>query len=142
MSRLLPRDQFPPGLDKGDYVALSMAEFRDAYDAFSAGLEGSLPRDPDFPTEYQEASTGKATPMPDTPFGRGWYAAGKRFDDDAKRISFYGRVQDIMPIALSTKYRKYVDREAGELHVALLAAVATVRFSSRTTPKAMRAAFE
>ena len=47
-----------------------------------------------------------------------------------------------MPIAAEKKYRKYVDREAGSFHIALLAAVAMLRFSFRTTPKALRAAFD
>jgi hypothetical protein len=49
MSNLLPRDQFPPGLDKGDYVALGVSEFRDGYATFSASLDGKLPQDPTFP---------------------------------------------------------------------------------------------
>ena len=47
-----------------------------------------------------------------------------------------------MPIAAGKKYDKYVDRQAGSFHIALLAAVAMVRFSFRTTPKALRAAFD
>ena len=140
--RLLPLDQFPPGVDRGDYVTLTMEEFLEAYDTFSAGLEGKLPRDPDYPTEYQEATTGKATPLPDTAFGRAWYAAGKLFDDEARRVSYYARVQHIMPIALSKKYNKYVDREGGGFHAALLMAIARVQFSSRTTSNAMRSSFD
>jgi hypothetical protein len=59
-----------------------------------------------------------------------------------KWISFYQRVEKVMPIAADKKYSKYVDREAGSFHIALLAAVAAVRFSFRTTPKALRAAFD
>ena len=47
-----------------------------------------------------------------------------------------------MQIAADKKYNKYVDRQAGSFHIALLAAVAAVRFSFRTTPKALRAAFD
>jgi hypothetical protein len=47
-----------------------------------------------------------------------------------------------MPIALDRTYAKYVNREAGSFHVALLRAVAAVRFSSRTTPKALLSAFD
>jgi hypothetical protein len=64
------------------------------------------------------------------------------FADEAKRISLYQRVEKVMPIATEKKYRKYVDREAGSFHIALLAAVAAVHFSFRTTPKALRAAFD
>jgi hypothetical protein len=47
-----------------------------------------------------------------------------------------------MPIAAEKQYRKYVDREAASFHFALLAAVAMVHFSFRTTPKALRTAFD
>lgn len=86
--------------------------------------------------------TGAAKPLEDTPFNRAWIAAGKLFSDEAKRISFYQRVEKVMPIAADKKSSKYVDREAGSFHIALLAAVAVVRFSFRTTPKALRAAFD
>jgi hypothetical protein len=94
------------------------------------------------PTEYHDAVTGAAKPVEDTPFNRAWIAAGKLFADEAKRISFYQRVEKVMPVAADKKYKKYVEREAGSLHIALLAAVAAVRFSFRTTPKALRAAFD
>jgi len=142
MSKLLPRSQFPAGLDKGDYVALTAEEFRAGYDTFSAGIAGELPVDPAFPTEYQDGRTGEATPLPDTPFNRAWYAASKLFTDEAKRVSFGARLERVMPIALDRKYAKYVNRQAGSLHIALLLAVATVRFSSRTTAKALRSAFD
>jgi hypothetical protein len=64
------------------------------------------------------------------------------FADEGKRISFYQRVEKVMPFAADKKYRKYVDGEAGSFHIALLGAVAAVRFSFRTTPKALRAAFD
>jgi hypothetical protein len=142
MNRLLPRDQFPPGLDRGNYVALEIEEFRHAYDVFSASLDGLLPRDPDFPAEVQDAQTGLAVPLEDTPFNRAWFASGKLFVDDAKRVSFYARVAEVMPIALDRRYAKYVNRGRGSFHVALLGAVAGVAFSSRTKPKALRAAFD
>ena len=142
MSARLPRDQFPSGIDQGDYVTLSLDEFRHGYDVFSAGIEGSLPPDPMFPAVYQDARTGEPMPMEDMPFSRVWFASGKLFSDVAKRISFYARVTHVMDIALARKYSKYVNRRAGSLHVALLGAVAGVRFSSRTTPKALREAFD
>jgi hypothetical protein len=126
----------------GDFVPLTVEEFRNGYATFSDGLDGKLPRDPDFPTEYHDAVTGTARPVEDTPFNRAWIAAGKLFSDEAKRISFYQRVEKVMPIAADKKYSKYVDREAGSFHIALLAAVATVRFSFRTTPKALRSSFD
>ena len=47
-----------------------------------------------------------------------------------------------MPIALGRKYAKYLDRKEGSMDVALLGAVAAVRFSSKTKPKALRAALD
>ena len=80
--------------------------------------------------------------MEDTLFNRAYYAATKQFDDLAARVSFGWRVQTVLPIAMTKKYRKYVNFDAGSLHVALLAAVVNVRGSYRTTPKALRAAFD
>jgi hypothetical protein len=57
-------------------------------------------------------------------------------------MSFYERVIKIMPIALDRKYARYVNRARGSFHIALLVAVAKVGFSSRTTPKALRTAFD
>lgn len=127
-----PRGRFPPDLDTGsDYAALSSGEFRAGYDTFSAGIAGKLPFDPTFPT-----------PLPDTPFNRAWHAADRLFTDEAKRISFGARIHRVIPIALDRKYAKYVDRPTNWFHIALMTTVAAVRFSSRTTPKMLRAAFD
>lgn len=142
MSSRFPSGQFPPDLDKGDYVPLSSGEFRAAYDMFSAGLAGKLPFDPSFPTEYQHARTGVVTPLPDTPFNRAWYAGGKLFADEPKQISFGARIHRVVPIALDEKYAKYIDRRTNWFHISLMTAMAAVRFSSKTTPKALRAAFD
>jgi hypothetical protein len=142
MSAQVPIGDRRAAIISGEFVPLTVEEFRNGYATFSDGLDGKLPRDPDFPTEYHDAVTGAAKPVEDTPFNRAWIAAGKLFADEAKRISFYQRVEKVMPIAADKKYRKYVDREAGSFHIALLAAVAAVRFSFRTTPKALRAAFD
>jgi hypothetical protein len=84
--------------------------------------------------------TDAATPLPDTPFTRAWTAAGKMFTDEAKRISFFTRVGTVMPFITDKKYAKYV--HANSMHVALTTAIATVPFGARTTPKALRAAFD
>ena len=73
---------------------------------------------------------------------RAWYAGGKLFADDAQRTSFHWRVNTVMPIAESPKYWKYVDDQAGSMHIPLLSAVATVRGSLRTPSKTLRAAFD
>ena len=80
----------------GEFVPLTVQEFRNGYATFSDGLDGKLPRDPDFPTEYHDAVTGAAKPVEDSPFNRAWIAAGKLFADEAKRISFYQRVEKVM----------------------------------------------
>jgi hypothetical protein len=84
--------------------------------------------------------TGAATPLPDTPFNSASTAAGKMFTDEAKRISFYTRVGTVMPFITDKKYARHV--HANSMHVALMTAIATVPFSVRTTPKALRAAFD
>src|SRR6267154_5425471 len=142
MSSPVPKGALRAAIISGEFLPLTVEEFRNGYATFSDGLDGKLPRDPDFPTEYHDAVTGSAKPVEDTPFNRAWIAAGKLFTDEAKRISFYQRVEKVMPIAADKKYSKYVDREAGSFHIALLGAVAAVRFSFRTTPKALRVAFD
>ncbi len=142
MSSQVPKGDRRAAIISGEFVPLTVQEFRNGYATFSDGLDGNLPHDPDFPTEYHDAVTGTAKPVEDTPFNRAWIAAGKLFTDEAKRISFYQRVEKVMPIAADKKYGKYVDRQGGSFHIALLAAVAAVRFSFRTTPKALRAAFD
>ena len=117
--------------DKADYVALSTGEFRAAYDTFNAGIAGKLPFDPSFPAS-----------LPNTAFNRARYTAGKLLADESKRLSFGARIQHVLPIALDRKYAKYVNREAGWFHLELLTAMAVVRFSSKTTVKALRAAFD
>jgi hypothetical protein len=142
MSAQIPTHDRRTAIISGEFVPLTVEEFRNGYATFSDGLDGKLPRDLDFPAEYHDAVTGTARPVEDTPFNRAWIAAGKLFTDEAKRISFYQRVEKVMPVAADKKYSKYVDRQAGSFHIALLAAVAAVRFSFRTTPKALRAAFD
>jgi hypothetical protein len=138
----LPLGDRRAAIASGEFVPLTSEEFREAYATFGDGLDGKLPRDPDFPTEYHDAVTGAARPLQDTPFNRAWIAAGKLFADESKRISFYQRVEKVVPIAEDKKYSRYVDRNAGSYHIALLAAVAAVRFSYRTTPKALRTNFD
>jgi len=130
------------GIDGGEFVRLTVEEFRHGYATFDAAMEGELPPDPDFPTEVRDAVTGAATPVADTPFNRAWIAAGKTFTDDAKRISFYKRVEIVMGLIKDRKYSKYVGYGTNSLHIALLSAIATVPFSIRTTKKALRAAFD
>ena len=116
---------------QADYVALSSGEFRAAYDTFSAAIAGKLPFDPTFPAS-----------SPDTPFNRALHAANRLFSDEAKRISCDARIHRVIPIAFDRKYAKYIDRQTGWFHIALMTAAAAVPFSSRTTPKTLRAGFD
>jgi hypothetical protein len=139
MSELLPRDQFPPGLDKDNFVPLDAVDFRNGYATFVQGLAGMLPDDPNFPAEYQDAVTGHATPLEDTPTKRATHGAAKRFTDDAKRVSFLWRLQNVMPLAQDKKYAKYRNDETGTMHIALLTAVAATPCNARSTRKVQRA---
>jgi hypothetical protein len=103
MSSQVPKGDRRAAIISGEFVPLTIEEFRNGYATFSDGLDGKLPRDPDFPTEYHDAVTGGARPVEDTPFNRAWIAAGKLFTDEAKRISFYQRVEKVMPIAADKK---------------------------------------
>jgi hypothetical protein len=95
----------------------------------------------DLETTYRDVFTGEAIPLPDTPFNRAWLTASARFEDDAKRVSFQKRMEMMLPFT-SGKYRSYVDYKAGSMHITLLATIASVPFSIRTTKKALRAAFD
>jgi hypothetical protein len=139
MSELLPRDQFPPGLVRDNFVPLDAVEFRNGYATFVQGLVSMLPDDPSFPTGYQDAITGQATPLEDTPTNRATYAAAKRFTDDAKRVSFLWRLQNVMPLAKDKKYAKYRNDETGTMHIALLTAVAATPCSASTSRNVQRA---
>jgi hypothetical protein len=127
MSNLMPCDEFPPGLDHGDFVPLTVMECRTAYLLFQDGLDGLLLKDPGFPAFIQDATTGEPKAFEDTPFNRAWHAVGKHFDDIAKRISFQYRVLHLMPmISKDRKYGKYLVNK--KPHIALLAAMASVPF--------------
>src|SRR5258708_9351593 len=118
MSSPVPKGALRAAIISGEFVPLTVEEFRNGYATFSDGLDGKLPRDPDFPTEYHDAVTGAVKPVEDTPFNLAWIAAGKQFADEAKRISFYQRVERVMPIAAEKNYRKYLTRAAGSFHTA------------------------
>jgi len=141
MAPLDDRHLTTAGLVRGDFLPLTLEEFRRGYGLLMAVLTGNANAAPDFPEAYQDAATGEARPFPDTPFNRAWYTAGKLFDDDAKRLSFYKRVEASAAF-VNGKYSKYVGDHASTMHIALLATVAQVPLSSRTTKKALRAAFD
>jgi hypothetical protein len=138
----VPEDREPPGVHPGEFLSLSMEEMRVAYVTFVNALRGGHPPNPTFPAVYLDANTGETKPMQDTPSNRAWYATGKMFEDEAKRMSFYWRAEHVMPITKDKRYAKYMDPETGWMHVALMSAVAMVRCSYRTTKKALRAAFD
>ena len=138
----IPEDREPPGVHRGEFVSLSMEEMRGAYVTFVKALRGDHPLDADFPGVYVDANTEETKPIQDTPSIRAWYATGKMFEDEAKRMSFYWRAEHVMPITKDRRYAKYMDPNAGWMHVALMSAVARVRGSDRTTKKALRAAFD
>ena len=131
-----------PGLAKGDFVPLPVTQFQKAYVTVVRSVAGLLPPDPTFPSIIFDAVSGKPQPYPDTAMHRAWYAGGKLFTDEAERMSFYWRINSVMKLTDQPKYRKYIDHETGTMHIALLVAVATVRFSRRTKAKALRATFD
>jgi hypothetical protein len=144
MSNRLSPEELPPGFQKGDFVPLDPIHFRNAYATYMQALVGMLPPDADFPTHIQDAKTGEATPMPDTPENRAMYAAAKRFEDPAQRVSFLFRLFNVMvPIAaLDRKYAKYRNEEEGTMHMALIAAVAGMPCNGRLTKKVLRSRFD
>src|SRR5258708_12698716 len=103
MSSPVPKGALRAAIISGEFVPLTVEEFRNGYATFSDGLDGKLPRDPDFPTEYHDAVTGAARPVEDTPFNRAWIAAGKLFPYEAKPITFYQPPHKVIPIAPNTK---------------------------------------
>lgn len=139
---LRPLDEFPVGTTKGDFVPLSMEEFRHAYATFDAILSGRRTIGVEFLDLVQDAKTGDAVRLEDTPFNRAWITAGMEFADEAKRVSFYWRVERVLPLAVEEQYDKYRDRKAASMHIALMMAVARVPGSYRTTTKTLRASLE
>ena len=77
MSAQVPTGERRAAISSGEFVPLTVEEFRNGYATFSDGLNGNLPRDPDFPTEYHDAVTGTAKPVEDTPFNRAWIPPGR-----------------------------------------------------------------
>jgi hypothetical protein len=132
----------PPGIRSGDYVPLDLVEFQEAYATLLSVATGRLPCAPDFPTEIFDAISQRPQPFPDTPTNRGWYTAGLLFDDYAKRVSFYWRVNKVIPLTKHPKYKKYFSAGGSAMHLALMIAVAKVPGSHRTTTKALRAALD
>jgi hypothetical protein len=141
MSASTPKHQ-PPGVLSGNYVPLDLEEFRNAYATLVHVDAGLLPCAPDFPKGIFDATTQRPQPFPDTPFNRAWYTAGKLFDDEAKRVSFYWRMNRVLPLTEDPKYKKYISAGGLGMHLALMTAVAMVPGSERTTPKALRATFD
>ncbi len=124
---------------RGEYVPLSVAKFRRAYALLVAGSNGEAPPEPDL--TYRDVTTGEAVPLDDTPFNRAWVAAGKLFEDEAKRESFYRRVEMMTEVA-EPKYLKYLGGDVGSMHGALALTIATVPFNVDTTKKTLKAAFD
>jgi hypothetical protein len=78
----------------------------------------------------------------DTPINQAWVTAGKTIENPDKRLSYYKRLEMVMPIIRNKKYAEYIGWGQGTMHVALVVAIATVPFNIQTTPKALRAAFD
>jgi hypothetical protein len=123
------------------FVTLEFEAFRKAFAVFLGVLSGEV-RAPAPPKSYLDANTGQATPLEDTTFNRAWIAAGRLFDDEVERLSFYGRLELFGAIARERKYEKYIGFGRASAHVAFVAAFARFRFSERTTRKARLAAFD
>lgn len=141
-SALRPIDEFPVGVNQGDFVPLSMEEFRHAYATFDAVLAGRRTIGVKFLDLIQDVKTGEAARLEDTPFNRAWITAGMEFADEAKRISFYWRVERVLPLAAEEQYDRYRNRAAASMHIALVSAIARVPGSYRTTTKTLRASLE
>jgi hypothetical protein len=139
MSASIAKHHQPPGVLSGDYVPLEIGEFQKAYATLLNVDAGFISCAPDFPTEIFDAKSQRPQPFPDTPFYRAWYTAGTLFDDDGKRVSFYWRVEKVLPLTKDPKYRKYFSAGGTAMHLVLMTAVAMVPGSYRTTPKALRA---
>ncbi|MBR2813497.1 MAG: hypothetical protein IKE60_02520 [Reyranella sp.] len=137
-----PRRAITPGLVAGDYVPLTVDEFRHGFGRFMAFSTGLEPLPADFESTTFDALTGQPTQVEPTRFNRAWQAVGRTIADDAKRISFYGRLMLFFEVIEEPRYAKHFDTQARSMHVGLVAAFAQVKFSSRTTKKAKRAAFD
>ena len=122
-------------------MSVSVIDFQKAYATVLHVLSGNL----EFAPGVLQVSLGnedQPRTLADTLTNRAWYMGGLRFVDPAERASFYWRVGCVLPLVQDKKYRKYRGEEAFSLHIALLRAVCAVRGNSRTTKKALRAAFD
>jgi len=129
-----------PGIGPGDFLPLTIDELRKGYTALLAALKRPAPAGPDNPPLYHDAITGEIARMEDTQLHRAWYVTAQTIDDDDRRISLLKRLEMATPFLNDRKYAKYVS--PGAMHIALLATVARLPFSIRTTKKALRAAFD
>jgi hypothetical protein len=142
MSAKKPNGELPPGLVSGEYVALEVGEFKNAYATMVHVMAGKLPVAEGFEPGPQTVPGLGTFEVEDTPFNRAMHTAADLFTDAAKRQSFHWRIVVVMPIAKDRKYRKFRNDDASLMHIALLTAVCQVRGSRRTTRKALRAPFD
>jgi hypothetical protein len=132
----------PSSRDPGFFSPIDVMDFRKGVAAYTTALREGVAPDPTFPKTSIDPVTRKVTPLQDNPFTRAAHEASRLFEDDAERTGFMFRLQALMPIAMAPKYDKYRDDEAGTMHIALVAAMASALCSPRMTPKVLRASFD
>lgn len=88
--------------------------------------------------------TGEVSFQGDTPFNAALITACAELrDQPGKPESFFARYQRMFAgiAQQEARYARYYDAERRIMHTSMVAAIARVAFSERTTPKALKAAF-
>lgn len=124
-----------------NFVALTMEEYRRCHAALLQVLAGKMPA---VSGQLTNNETGEVTFRADTPFNSALITACSLLrDEPGKPESFFARYQRVFSgiACQESRYARYYDAQQQTMHVALMMAIAGVKFSERTTPKALRAAF-
>lgn len=131
----------PPGIGPGTYLPLTLDEMSNGFGVLLEELHRPA-ADGSGPSTYLNAETLGPAQAEDTPFNRAWLAVARTIEDEDRRISLLKRLEAGILLLDDPRYAKYADVGQGTMHIALLAAIANVPFSIRTTRKAFRAAFD
>jgi hypothetical protein len=134
--------QRPAGEIAADrFAPLEFEQFRYGFVLFLTGLngDGNAPRRR---APLPDTGTDGALPSEDAVFNEAWVTAGKLFEDEAQRQSFYRRIELFGALCQETAYARYLGFCRPSLHLAFVAALASFPCSNGMTQRACIAAFD
>jgi hypothetical protein len=124
-----------------NFAPLDLDQFQRGFMLFLYVLSGQVKAPPP-PATSLDADMRHALSSKDTTFNRAWSAAGRLFEDESLRLSFYKRLQVFGSLAREPKYDKYLGFCQPSLHLAFVSALARFPFSKGMSPKGCVAAFD